>query len=399
LIIRESRPLHLTYGLSVHPGETWEENFEAIRTVTLEIRSRVSPHQAFGLGLRLGHLAAAGLSSPDAIDRFRAFLREQNLYVFTINGFPYGSFHNTRVKENVYRPDWRSLRRRDYTLQLSCILERLLPPGIVGSISTSPGSYKGWITSDADRALMVRNLMDCVAQLHDIRERTGKEIHLGLEPEPDCLLETTAEAISFFNEDLAQAGEQYLGQVTGRSPTETGEIIARHLGVCFDTCHMSLQFENLSESLALLGKQGIRISKVQLSSALKTVYNAANRERLEEFCDPVYLHQVKVSRGANGIASFRDLPEALAASDTTLREGKEWRVHYHVPLYYTGDHGLQSTSSDLNPSFFDTMAESDCQHLEIETYTFNVLPEYLRSKGLVASVADEYGWVLERFRR
>jgi sugar phosphate isomerase/epimerase len=398
LIIRGKEPLHLSYGLSIHPGDTWEENFESIRTVALEIRNRVAPGQAFGLALRLGHLAAGSLASPEALSRFRAFLQEQNLYVFTINGFPYGSFHNTRIKETVYQPDWRSPERRDYTLQLSDILTNLLPPGIVGSISTSPGSYKEWITSEADRIQMVRNLIDCVAHLARIREDTGKEIHLGLEPEPDCTLETTAETIAFFDHDLAKEGRRYLSHRTGCSPAEAEEMISRHVGVCFDTCHMALQFEDLSHSLARLRRQGIRISKIQLSSALKTISSALNRDRLKEFCDPVYLHQVKISDSSNRIVSFRDLPEALAASDPELLTESEWRIHYHVPLYYTGDHGLQSTASDLTPEFFDALSESGCQHLEIETYTFNVLPEDLRSRGMVMSVADEFAWVLGRLR-
>ncbi len=397
MIIRERRPLHLSYGLSVHPGETWEENFDAIKSVTLEIRDRVVPDRAFGLALRLGHQAAESLSSADALDQLEVFLQEQNLYVFTINGFPYGSFHNTRIKESVYQPDWRHAERRDYTFQLADILERLLPPGIAGSISTSPGSYKGWIKSEEDRTQMIQNLMDCVAHLNDIRERTGKDIHLGLEPEPDCLLETTTETIAFFNEDLAQEGGRYLSRKTGLTRSDARDAIARHLGVCFDTCHMSLQYEDLSDSLVRFRDQNILISKIQLSSALKTIYSASIRQRLEEFCDPVYLHQVKVSRGPEGIASFRDLPEALLENDNRPPEGHEWRIHYHVPLYYTGDQGLESTSSDLTPDFFRALAESGCQHLEIETYTFNVLPEDLRSKGMVSSITDEFAWVLDRF--
>ncbi|MEE8399451.1 MAG: metabolite traffic protein EboE [Desulfobacterales bacterium] len=398
MLICEKPPVHLTYCLSVHPGETWEENFEAIKTIALEIRDRVTPDRPFSLGLRLGHTAADSLSSPSELGRFRTFLEEHNLYVYSINGFPYGTFHNARVKENVYQPDWRASERLSYTLKLADILAELLPPGISGSISTAPGSYKGWIKTDADRTHMIRNLMACVAHLSKIEERTGKEIHVGLEPEPDCYLETTEEAVAFFKQDLAGEGKRQLVRLTGRTEPAAEEMIYRHLGICFDTCHMSLQFEDLSESLSTFTEQGIRISNVQLSAAIRMTSTERSLERLSEFCDPVYLHQVKIRDEANRkeIVSFKDLPDALEKSAVAQREGMQWRVHFHVPLYFEGDQELYSTSSDLTPDFFSRLRESGCEHLEIETYTFNVLPEYLKSKGLVRSVSDEYAWVLEQ---
>lgn len=398
MLICSEPPIHLTYCLSVHPGETWEDNFEAIETIALEIRDRIGPDQPFSLGLRLGHMAAGSLSSPSELDRFKAFLEKHNLYVYSINGFPYGSFHNTRVKENVYLPDWRTPERLNYTRQLADILAKLLPSGVSGSISTAPGSYKGWIKTDADRVRMIWNLMACVAHLSEIEEKTGKEIHVGLEPEPDCYLETTEQAIAFFKQDLATEGKRYLARLTGGTESAAEEMVYRHLGVCFDTCHMSLQFENLAESLCIFREEGIRISNIQLSAAIRTTCSERSLERLKDFCDPVYLHQVKIRDGAAGkaIVSFKDLPDALEDSTMAQREGTQWRVHFHVPLYFEGDQVLYSTSSDLTPEFFSQLRESGCEHLEIETYTFNVLPEYLKSKGLVESVSDEYAWVLKR---
>jgi len=398
VIVRNTPPVHLTYGLSVHPGETWEENFHAIQSATLAIRERVAPGRPFGLALRLGHPAAVALSDPDALQAFRAFLSAHNLYVFSINGFPYGSFHNTAVKETVYRPDWQSDRRRDYTLLLSDILAFLLPDGIEGSVSTSPGSYKGWVKSEAGRMKMAGNIAACAAHLHGILENTGKRIHLGLEPEPDCLLETTDEAIAFFERDLAQDGAGMLRKYLGCSASKARDIIGKHLGICFDTCHMALQFEDLADSLSRFMDHGILISKIQLSSALNAVYSAEVGRRLSAFLDPVYLHQVKIADGSGGVVSFRDLPEALSEAGPALRNGHEWRVHFHVPLYFAGDGILETTSSELTEGFFQTLSACGCPHLEIETYTFNVLPEDLRSKGMIGSIVEEFAWVLDRMQ-
>ena len=386
----------MTYCLNVHPGETWEENFEAIRTVALKIRKQVAPKRPFGLGLRLGRRAAEKLSHPQVLHRFKAFLVANDLYVFTINGFPYGEFHRPPVKKRVYWPDWRSPKRLAYTLLLGEILSGLLPEGIYGSISTVPGSYGEWIVTPDDRTQMIQNLMGCVAHLAQIHKKTGKEIHVGLEPEPDCFLETTKGTIDFFTRELLVKGRHFLAGLMGTSEQEAGELIIRHLGVCFDTCHMSLQYENLAESIALISANGIRLSKIQISAALKVPFVKKSLKRLEDFCDPVYLHQVKGSITGGDIRSWEDLPDALSGVDGLNQGFDQWRIHFHVPLYFKGDQEVGSTGSDLNERFFRAAIASGCGHFEIETYTFNVLPEQLRGKSLTESIADEYGWVLER---
>ena len=394
--IRENPPVHLTYCLNVHPGETWEENLEAIRTVTIKIRDRVAPHRPFGLGLRLGHLAASDLADTEVLNQFKTFLKKHDLYVFTINGFPYGEFHKAPVKKLVYHPDWRSPKRLKYTLQLADILSKLIPERVSGSISTVPGSYKEWILTDSDRTEMIHNLMACVAHLAHIHETTGKEIHMALEPEPDCFMETTQETVFFFTRDLHGEGRRYLARLTGTSESEAAEMITRHLGVCFDTCHMSLQFEDLSKSISLLAKHGIRLSKTQISAALKMHSSEGTLKRLKDFCEPVYLHQTKVRMTGNEIRSYGDLSTALSCGDILKHSEEEWRIHFHVPLYFSGDDELKSTQADIRSGFFEKAMACGCDHFEIETYTFNEFPENLKQMDLVESIAQEYAWVLDR---
>jgi hypothetical protein len=393
MLLNAQPPCHLTYCLNIHPGETWPENLAAIRDHALAVRRLVAPEQPFGLGLRLSRRAAETLAQPDPLAAFHHFLDDHRLYVFTVNGFPYGTFHGARVKTDVYRPDWRTAERRDYTILLADILAALLPPDGEGSISTVPGSYRAWIKSAADEAAIAGNLADVVLHLADLRRRTGKLIHLGLEPEPDCWLETTQDALDAFAGPLREHGRPRIMRQEGCGRDAAEALLRDHLGICFDTCHLAVQFEPLDQSLRRLGDAGIRVSKVQLSAALTAAPTTAARLRLQPFLDPVYLHQVKLGAGGVRAAAFPDLPDALAADASA---GDSWRIHFHVPLYFAGDGTLGTTAEFLDAAFFRETARQRISHLEIETYTFHVLPESLRAPDVSASIAREYAWVMPR---
>ena len=390
--VQSAPPLHLTYCLNVHPGESWAENVAAIRTFAIPVRNRVAPDKPFGLGLRLSALAAGQLAEAAALSEFREFLDRENLYVFTINGFPYGQFHDTAVKDSVYAPDWRTAERRDYTIAMADVLAELLPEGVTGSISTVPGSYKPWIRGDDDVRRMVEMLCDTAARLAAIGRRSGREIVLALEPEPDCFIENTDEVIALFTGPLREHGCRYLADRHGLDQADAAQAIGRHLGVCFDTSHLAVEFEDLAASLASLAAAGVRIGKVHLSAALEARASDAARSQLRKFVDPVYLHQVK-SRGASGEeVSYADLPDALEAD--TDQSSKTWRVHFHVPLFFEGLGELASTNSLLTGEFAAALRAGASEHVEIETYTFAVLPDELRADDLADSIAREYEWVM-----
>jgi sugar phosphate isomerase/epimerase len=380
----------------VHPGETWSENFQAIKDYALSVRNLVAPGRRFGLGLRLSAKAAETLTDKKTLEEFKSFLNEHDLYVFTINGFSYGDFHVVPVKENVYQPDWRTRERFEYTKRLAVILSTLMPDSLVGSISTAPGSFKEWIKTGSGRIQIIENLMNCISYLDEILKKKGKEITLGLEPEPGCLLETTDEVVDFFTGESMRIGRGYLAGLSGCSESAAGEIISRHLGVCFDTCHMSVRFEDLVKDIRLLKKHNIRISKIQISAALKTSFTEAGIARLKTFSDPVYLHQVIRRYSSGKFSYYKDLPPVLENAGKSWSDKEEWRIHFHVPLYFKGDEHLQSTSGDLTPEFFKEAIDSGCKHFEIETYTFNALPDEHKFKKMEESIADEYAWVLKR---
>ena len=80
----------------------------------------------------------------------------------------------------------------------------------------------------------------------------------------------------------------------------------------------------------------------------------------------------------------------------TFPDVEELRVHFHVPLFFTGAGPLQSTADALTPDFFHELRSGVCSHLEIETYTFDVLPPEVHPGDIVKSIAREYAWVLEK---
>ncbi len=368
--------LHLAYCTNIHRGETWPETFRSLETHTLALRDKVCPGRPFAIGLRLGERAAAELSEPANLLQFRRWLDRTSTYVFTINGFPYGRFHGTRVKEQVYRPDWTSPERVAYTNLLFDLLASLLPPGIEGSVSTLPGSFKEFYPSPAAQLAIRQNIWRSVEHVAQVSQKTGRKLHLGLEPEPLCLLESSAETIQFFD------------RLRAEHPNDPR--LAEHLGVNYDTCHFAVEFEEPHNALPCLIQHGIKISKLHLSSALK-VSPVEGRAALKKFTDDVYLHQVVARDEFGNRTIFRDLPDALAST----APAREWRIHFHVPLHAPAADPFENTNDHLL-GILDLLQANPaiCQHLEMETYTWEVLPPELKSRSVVDQLAQEYEWTL-----
>ena len=216
---------HLTYCSNIHPGETWDEVFTNLQQYLPVLKGKLSPKAPFGIGLRLADVAARELLTGETFTQFQDWLNQQDLYVFTLNGFPYGGFHRQVVKDRVYAPDWSKPERVEYTLRLVRILAALLPAGMDGGISTVPLSYKPWWTTDTARESVMGecslNLATVAAEMARIREETGKLLHLDLEPEPDGSIENTAEVIDFFQTWLLPRGGVALDRATLQSDTDT----------------------------------------------------------------------------------------------------------------------------------------------------------------------------------
>lgn len=365
-------PFHLAYCTNVHPGEGLAALDAVLEHDVAAVKAAVAPSVPFGTGLRLGDAAARALdASPGALLALSERCLKEGLYVFTVNGFPYGDFAASAVKAEVYRPDWRDPERLAYTIRLARVLARL-PGPTERTISTVSGAFK---PDDADESLMATNLLAAADAFADIADRTGVHVRLCLEPEPWTTLETTADAIRFFTDHLA----------TPRA--------ADHLGLCYDCCHQAVHFEDPAASVAALVDAGVVIGKVQVSSALHLAApgDPAARAALLAFDEPRYLHQV-VARLPDGrrlravdLDALRDpSPEWLAAD--------AWRCHFHVPIWWGGAGHLGTTRADWQATVRALAAQRATTHLEIETYSWHVIPTAERATmgDLHACVAAEF---------
>ena len=387
--------LQLTYCTNIHPAEGWQAVFANVRQFAPALKARFSPSAPFGVGLRLSAREARELLAGQRLAEFRRFLDDEGLYVAIINGFPYGPFHGTPVKEQVYAPDWRDDARVRYTLDLVDILAGLLPAGTDGGISTAPLSYKAWMAAatESDWHAVTANVVRVAAAMVRLKERGGPALHLDIEPEPDCVLETSEETIAFFDRWLLGKGAPLLAGLLEQRVEDARAQLLEHVAVCFDCCHFAVEYEDATTALARLGEAGIRIGRVQLSSALRVPATAdpAAIERLGAFADTVYLHQVVEQRGSE-LRHFPDLRPALDAADG--RGTGEWRIHFHVPLFTERYEAFASTQSYVGKVIEAVARTGLTRHLEIETYTWGVLPAGLKV-DLLESIAREYDWVLE----
>jgi sugar phosphate isomerase/epimerase len=355
----------LTYCTNIHPAQGWQQVLASLERYAPALKERLSPDAPFGIGLRLSSAESQELVSGDELARFKDWLDERGLYVFTLNGFPYGAFHGTVVKDQVHAPDWRTEDRVQYTLRLARILGTLLPEDLDGSISTSPLSYKTWI-DPSDRAtwqLLSKNISRVAEALE------GTRIHLDLEPEPDGLLERSTELVKFFEDWLPRSAWEYVG-------------------VCFDCCHNAVAYEDPAEVMDRFASAGISVGKIQVSSALEVPLPAARAE-LERFADPVYLHQVTHRAPDGSLRFYSDLPEAL----DHLGEAGHMRTHFHTPLFVESYGAFRSTREWIERTFDEVKKRRNCRILEIETYTWDVLPPEVKV-DLTDSIAREYEWVL-----
>jgi len=379
--------IHLGYCTNIHRGETWEETWRGLREHTLRVKDRVSGGKPYGIGLRLSEQAARELSAPGKLDEFRAWLDANGCYVFTINGFPYGAFHGTRVKEHVFKPDWSTTERLDYTNLLFDLLAKLLPAGVSGSVSTLPASHKTFNPGAEELRAIFKNLRLCREHIEKVAEASGHDLHLGLEPEPLGLFETSGETLKFFG--------LYLDQ----NPQDRDFF--RYIGLNYDTCHLAIEFEEASRALERITGAGIRLSKLHFSSALKLKPLPELIEKLRGFDEPVYFHQVIASYGEQEpLRRFKDLPDALAFADANPGHlGEEWRVHFHIPIHAQPGGGFDSTRDHLLGAM-DWLAKNPtkCQHIEMETYTWEVLPPELRTGDVVDQLVKEYDWTLGEMR-
>lgn len=394
----------LAYCSNIHAGERWTEVEQALTTSLPRVRSLLGHEGPLAIGLRLSADAARDLEDPERLEPFRDFLRDGSYYVPTINGFPYGAFHGTRVKEQVYAPDWRTHERLDYTNRLARLLAVLSAGAedLIPSISTVPGAFRAEVKTNADREAIADRILEHAAYLKRLRQESGRRIALAIEPEPACFLETVDDVVVFFERYLFDRDRSAAAARRGGVELTAGDV-ADHIGVCLDACHMAVEFEDPAAAFARLASAGIGIYKVQLSSALRVAGSATDSPAalLAPFADDTYLHQV-VASNRGELTRYTDLPEAMTASGgAALCAECEWRVHFHVPIFLKAmSSGFESTQTYLAEVLAVLDRTSACRQLEVETYTWDVLPPEYRTTDVCRAIARELDWVrtvIDRF--
>ncbi len=384
---------HLTYCTNIHAGESWAEIRAALGRHLPDVKARISSDRPMGVGLRLSAVAARELSEPAVLSELQQFLADGGFYVFTINAFPYGSFHGERVKERVYAPDWRTPERLAFTNLVADLLSDLAPRAMTASISTVPGAFRSEAARRIDAERIAEGFVRAAAHLNGIFRDTGRTIVLAIEPEPACVLETTEEAIGFFQDHLfASHACALFARLTGVPAREAELSLRRHIGLCFDVCHSAVAFEDATPALRAVRAAGITIAKLQLSAALRATGAASCFERLlGRFDDGIYLHQT-VERRDGRITRHTDLPDAFRAARRGAAGG-EWRVHCHVPVFLDRYEELASTQETLREVLALCRVEEISPHLEVETYTWNVLPQGFKSTDVAGDIVRELQWV------
>jgi len=396
---------HLTYCTNIHAGKNWADDFEAIRINFPAIKKAVSANAPMGLGLRLSNEASIGLSDQLALDQFKKWLADNDTYVFTMNGFPYGEFHHTVVKADVHAPDWTTEARKTYSIRLFHILAQLLPEGMDGGVSTNPLSYRHWFKSPEELAQATKtgtlNIIEVIKGLVLIQRETGKALHLDIEPEPDGIMETGREFIDWFEGDLMTLGIPEVAAAFNVGPTAAEAMIRTHVCICYDVCHFAIGYEPHEAVLQELEQKKITVGKIQISAALKAKLDrpAAEKPDLKKafdlFNEPVYLHQVVARKNDGELIRYTDLPPAL--EDFENENVEEWRAHFHVPISIREIGLLSTTQSDIIEVLQLQKNRPFTQHLEVETYTWEVLPEQIKLP-IAESISQELQWVINQLK-
>lgn len=368
----------IAYCTNVHAGADLAETLAQLELHAARVRELVAPGGRLPIGLWLSAISAGELDSPATVRAFRDTLDRLGLAVVTLNGFPFLDFHDHVIKHAVYEPHWGRPERLAYTVRLANILVDLLPDDVRdASISTVPIGWRPTFTNEgcaASVGIAASQLEAMASHLARIERERGVTLHVDLEPEPGCLLDRAPHVVDLFE------------QCFGRSPE-----VRRHIGVCHDICHSAVMFEPQREALRAYADAGIRVGKIQVSSAVEADGSRASLEALRQFDEPKYLHQTCIRLESGEVRFFEDLRAALGMTPKGTA-----RTHFHVPIH------LRSLDDQLAPLTTTQGEILEClaalpreamPTLEIETYAWTVLPERLRPASLAEGIAAEIAWL------
>ena len=385
---------HLTYSTLVHQTDNWEQLWKSVNTYLPAVKARVAPHEKFGVCLRTSAPSAELLSAePSKVADLKKFFADNDLYLYTANAFVYGVFKKQVIKEDVYEPDWATPERREYTKKVANLLAELAPEGINPSIQSAPLGFKPKVTGDDVVAAYTSNVIDVVAHLVELKKKTGKTVTLGLEPEPRCYLETTDETITYFKNHLfSGATAKRLAKQTGLNEADAAQAMRDYTGVVFDIGHQAVGYEDIPASLQKLVDSGVQIVKLQEAASMY-IPDVSQKivDALQTFAKTIYLSQTCQKKDGK-MTWFLNLEDAF--EDWYKNPGpREWRTHFHVPVFLNDLGAFGTTRFALEQALAFHKKTPLSTHLEIETYTWDVLPDHLKTGDIVEYVTRELDWV------
>lgn len=390
---------HLTYSTLVHAGDNWDQMRASVEEFVPQVKKRLGVEGKFGVSLRISGDSQKTLSeSAEARSDLKKFLDDEGLYVFTINAFPFGPFKGQRVMERVYEPDWTTNQRVEYTKSIADILVEITDPDTSPSIQTAPLAFAPNVSDDNYIARFTTSVFEVLAHLYHLEARTGRRVKLSIEPEPACYLETTDETVAFFKERMyAPTGVAELANIAQIPLSEAEGAIKRYLGIVFDIGHQSVGFEDIPQSLKKLVNAGIPIFKLQEAAALWVESLSLDIvPELRRFTDTIYLSQTSL-KTADGIVKYLNLGEALDAY-VANPVPTEMRTHFHVPVFLEEIGPFKTTRFAVQQALAMHRKQPLSDHLEIETYTWDVLPAELKTGDIVDYVSRELEFVMKELQ-
>jgi hypothetical protein len=392
---------HLTYSTLVHPGDTWADMKNSLQTYLPGVKKKFSPDKPMGVSLRLsGSSVETLLAQPEERAWLKNFLIVENLYVFTVNAFPYGPFKNQIVKAEVYEPDWTTEQRTKYTMNIADILSEVTGKDVEPTIQTAPLAFRPKVISAEYQNEFNQNIYRVIAHLMNLEIRTGRRVKLAVEPEPFCFLETIPETVDWFNEKIyTLEAAKAISQYSGQPLSECFGAARRYLGVVLDICHQSVEFENISEDIGALNDSCIPIFKLQEAAALQVgVVTPEIVAELKKYTGTIYLSQTTQLK--DGVLKrFLNLEEAIEEYEQDPSGTREWRTHFHVPVFLKDLGPFQTTRGGIDAALKEHAKNPLSNHLEIETYTWDVLPEHLKTGDISEYVLRELEYVRDELAR
>lgn len=386
---------HLTYSTLVHPADDWDQIWHSLNTYVPKVKERFAGNKRFGVSLRLSAKSAETLvNSPADRAKLKKFLDDNNMYLYTVNAFVYGHFKGELVKEQVYEPDWRSEERTQYTMNVASVVADVAPKDVMPSIQTSPLGFKPRVTGQDVVDSYTTNVLRVARHLVDLEAKTGVTVTLGLEPEPYCFLETTDETVDYFTNHLyAGKSVEKFAKMSGLPIAEAMAALRRHVGIVYDICHLAVEYEDITESLQKLVDAGVPIVKLQEAAALHIPeVTQAAIDTLKRYSKTIYLTQT-IEKKDGKLTKYLNVDDAIADWEKNPGGKREWRTHIHVPVFLDDLGQFRTTRFAIADALEFHKLKPLSRHLEVETYTWDMLPDSLKTGDIVEYVCRELEWV------